>query len=226
MSNTELKKVKGRVQNKHKTEAEWLLDVYPNGDRTQNARTDAFIPLAGELIIYDPDSVDGQPRFKIGDPEDREGGRRNVDQLPFVDEELRKMIADRLAIQTVETIEDIPDDGTKLYRYGPESEPSHLVERISTYIETTGGQEIFVKTTTANNGQLKTAEALLQQFYVDGVDLLSAYFQPTYIANATDETPASLWYTFYNEHVNGIRIGTGTQGALNFTLTKTATIRI
>ena len=84
MSNTELKKVKGRVQNKHKTETEWLLDVYPNGDRTQSARTDAFIPLAGELIIYDPDSVYDFPRLKIGD------GKTYVTDLPFTNEVLNK----------------------------------------------------------------------------------------------------------------------------------------
>lgn len=77
MSNTELKKVKGRVQNKHKTEADWLLDVYPNGDKAKQPRTDAFIPLAGELIVYDPDDFYDHPRFKIGD------GIKNVDALPF-----------------------------------------------------------------------------------------------------------------------------------------------
>lgn len=72
------KTYKGRVQNKHKTEAEWLLDVFPNGDKTQQARADAFIPLDGELIIYDPDSVYTYYRFKFGD------GERNVYELPFV----------------------------------------------------------------------------------------------------------------------------------------------
>lgn len=90
MSNTELKKVKGRVQNKHNTEAEWLKSVYVDGDRDNGFVEHPFIPLAGELIIYDPDSVDGYPRFKIGDPDNREGGRRNVVQLPFVDEDLSK----------------------------------------------------------------------------------------------------------------------------------------
>ncbi len=75
------KTVKGRVSNKHKTEAEWLLDVYPNGDRTQDARTDAFIPLAGELIIYDPDSNYNYYRFKFGN------GTDNVDALSFITED-------------------------------------------------------------------------------------------------------------------------------------------
>lgn len=90
MSNTELKKVRGRVQNKHKTAEEWLLDVYPNGDTLQEPRTDAFVPLAGELIIYDPDSDSDSeynyPRFKFGN------GQDNVDYLPFVGEaEIQKL---------------------------------------------------------------------------------------------------------------------------------------
>ena len=48
------KHFKTRVQNKHATEAQWREAIN-------------FIPLAGELIIYDIDDTHSSPRFKIGD---------------------------------------------------------------------------------------------------------------------------------------------------------------
>lgn len=48
------KHFKTRVQNKHATEAQWREAIN-------------FIPLAGELIIYDIDDDHSTPRFKIGD---------------------------------------------------------------------------------------------------------------------------------------------------------------
>lgn len=48
------KHFKTRVQNKHATEAQWREAIN-------------FIPLAGELIIYDIDDTHSTPRFKIGD---------------------------------------------------------------------------------------------------------------------------------------------------------------
>ena len=59
------KKLKTRIQNKHDTEANW-------------AKATTFRPLAGELIIYDEDSNNAKPRFKIGD------GSRTINNLPFV----------------------------------------------------------------------------------------------------------------------------------------------
>lgn len=70
-------KVKGRVQNKHNTEAEWLKSVYVDGIRGGALVANPFIPLDGELIVYDPDSIHSQRRIKIGD------GVTNVDDLPF-----------------------------------------------------------------------------------------------------------------------------------------------
>ena len=69
--------IKGRVQNKHNTEAEWLKSVYKNGDINQGKVANPFIPLAGELIIYDPSSGSGPRRIKFGD------GVNNVVDLPF-----------------------------------------------------------------------------------------------------------------------------------------------
>ena len=48
------KKIKTRIQHKHDVEANWNNAVN-------------FIPLAGELIIYDPDESHTHPRFKVGD---------------------------------------------------------------------------------------------------------------------------------------------------------------
>lgn len=59
------KEVKARMQQKHDIEANWLKAV-------------DFIPLAGEIIVYDADENFNQVRFKIGD------GETNVNDLPFV----------------------------------------------------------------------------------------------------------------------------------------------
>ena len=58
------KTFKGRIQNKHDTEANWNAAVN-------------FKPLAGELIIYDEDNTHSTPRFKVGD------GNTLVSNLPF-----------------------------------------------------------------------------------------------------------------------------------------------
>lgn len=60
---TENKKLNGRLQLKHDTEANWLKAVN-------------FIPLAGEMIIYDADDINSV-RVKIGD------GETKVNELPF-----------------------------------------------------------------------------------------------------------------------------------------------
>lgn len=59
------KTFKGRIQNKHDTEANWKVATN-------------FKPLAGELIIYDKDNTHSTPRFKVGD------GSTLVRDLPFV----------------------------------------------------------------------------------------------------------------------------------------------
>lgn len=68
------KQLKTRIIHKHKTEAEWRLDVY---DADGNLRDNPFVPLDGELIIFDPEEEGGQKRFKFGD------GETNVIDLPF-----------------------------------------------------------------------------------------------------------------------------------------------
>lgn len=73
------KTIQGRIINKHGTENEWILSVYT--DLTKSIlRENPFIPLDGELIIYDPDSVCTHRRIKFGD------GVTDVVDLPFIDE--------------------------------------------------------------------------------------------------------------------------------------------
>ena len=56
-----------RLQQKHDIEANWLT-------------ASDFIPLAGEIIIYDKDEHNDCERFKIGD------GATKINNLPFVHE--------------------------------------------------------------------------------------------------------------------------------------------
>ena len=54
-----------RIQHKHDTEANWL-------------KATTFIPMKGELIVYDVDATHDYERIKMGD------GITNVNALPFV----------------------------------------------------------------------------------------------------------------------------------------------
>ena len=56
-----------RVQLKHDIEANW-----------NTAGAAGFVPLVGEVIIYDPDSLHDYPRIKIGN------GSTKVHLLPFI----------------------------------------------------------------------------------------------------------------------------------------------
>lgn len=59
------KKIKTRIQQKHDIEANWI-------------KATTFVPMAGEIIVYDADSTYTYERFKIGD------GSTTVSNLPFV----------------------------------------------------------------------------------------------------------------------------------------------
>lgn len=61
------KKIYGRAVQKHDIEANWL-------------KATNFIPMQGEIIVYDKDSTHPYERLKIGD------GVQNVNALPFVDD--------------------------------------------------------------------------------------------------------------------------------------------
>ena len=58
--------IKGRMSQKHDIEANWL-------------KATNFIPMQGEIIVYDVDSNYTYERLKIGD------GIKTVNNLPFVD---------------------------------------------------------------------------------------------------------------------------------------------
>ena len=69
MSIVKPKTLNSRIQNKHDIEAHW-------------SNAENFKPLAGEIIVYDPDDNHRLPRIKIGD------GVHYVNQLEFVDVDL------------------------------------------------------------------------------------------------------------------------------------------
>lgn len=67
------KTIQTRIQNKHDIEANWNLATN-------------FAPLAGEIIIYDPDENYDFPRFKIGKFKEENGEQvlTKLNELPFV----------------------------------------------------------------------------------------------------------------------------------------------
>lgn len=69
------KKITTRIQNKHDIEANWKLATN-------------FIPLAGELIVYDKDAEHDYVRFKVGD------GITKIADLPFTAEYLEEAISE------------------------------------------------------------------------------------------------------------------------------------
>lgn len=101
-----VKKMKGRVQHKGKTEAEWYLDVYDaNGD----LRDTPFIPLKNEIIIFSKDENNENDRLKVGD------GITNVIDLPFsASLELEKIELPQEWIDINEAYEAIKEDDHKL----------------------------------------------------------------------------------------------------------------
>lgn len=77
--------LKTRIQNRHDTEANWT---------TASNATNPFIPLEGEVIVYDPDATHTIPRLKIGD------GSTKVGNLAFVGSDISKFV-------TTDTAQDI-----------------------------------------------------------------------------------------------------------------------
>lgn len=69
--------LKTRIQNRHDTEANWT---------TASNATKPFIPLKGEVIVYDPDTTNTSPRVKIGD------GVTKVGNLAFVGGNISKFV--------------------------------------------------------------------------------------------------------------------------------------
>ena len=66
MATNSINSIKTRIIHKHDTEANW--------EKAEN-----FIPLQGEIIIYDKDDTHPYERIKIGD------GSTKVNALPFIE---------------------------------------------------------------------------------------------------------------------------------------------
>lgn len=77
--------LKTRIQNRHDTEANWT---------TASNATKPFIPLKGEVIVYDPDTTNTSPRVKIGD------GVTKVGNLAFVGGDISKYVT----LDTTQTV--------------------------------------------------------------------------------------------------------------------------
>lgn len=89
--------------NKHDTEVNWLKAIN-------------FIPMAGEIIVYDPDDTHSYAREKIGD------GTRNVIDLPFVADALTSDRVDKqISAALVENQADWAD--------GDSTSPSYIKNR-------------------------------------------------------------------------------------------------
>ena len=73
MSVEKTTRMKGRISNKHGTEADW----YAAG-----TAANPFCPIEGELIIYDPDAIYKHPRTKYG-AKDKSGNLIPVHLLPW-----------------------------------------------------------------------------------------------------------------------------------------------
>lgn len=78
------KNIKSRIVHKHDTAANWVLAT-------------GFTPKAGEIIIYDVDDTHLYERIKVGD------GKKNVNNLPFVDDAVNAKISTLVGSTSVAT---------------------------------------------------------------------------------------------------------------------------
>lgn len=77
--------IKTRILHKHDIEANWLLK-------------EDFIPLDGELIIYDIDENHSYPRTKIGD------GKTKISDLPFTAPDEKDAVAILAEMEFIEPV--------------------------------------------------------------------------------------------------------------------------
>ena len=83
--------MKARVINLHRTEAEWL-----ELQEKFKAEGKDFVPLAGEIIIYDQDESHDYARIKIGD------GDTPLDKLAFIVDSAISVALDNLSYQELD----------------------------------------------------------------------------------------------------------------------------
>ena len=94
------KYLKSRIVHKHDTAENWL-------------KATTFVPLKGELVVYDIDNEYSYERFKIGD------GKTLVNDLPFADEALKDFISNTYVTKTelnnslfkTKTVGSLPTEG-------------------------------------------------------------------------------------------------------------------
>lgn len=115
MSN-EIKTLKTRIQNKHDLEANWT-------------KAENFIPLAGEVIVYDQDDSHAQPRIKIGD------GKTVVNSLPF---------CTGIAID-IEGVESILDDTNTGWLKDPADNQKFAPKTTTNQVLTENGENLTTK---------------------------------------------------------------------------------
>lgn len=115
-----------RLQQKRATQAQWEA-------------ASSFIPLAGEIIIYEPDGNYNYPRMKVGD------GTHTVAALPFVTTTVNgKIGAVNLTAQDVGADE----EGSAAAALGVAREEMALKEEGAFFIEGTGTTDSTAKTST------------------------------------------------------------------------------
>lgn len=118
------KRIYGRAVQKH--------DIQSNWEKATN-----FIPMAGEIIVYDIDTNYSYERIKIGD------GVHNVNTLPFVNDDLR---ADLLA--QVNDVDDKVDTVSALV--GDTAVSEQITNAVSTKADIANGQ--YAVTATSEDG--------------------------------------------------------------------------
>ncbi len=119
-------KIKTRVQNKHDVAANW-------------SKATSFIPLAGELIIYDEDSTCSYKRFKIGDGVLQSDGTvvgTTVNDLPFL--HTLRSDGDITVNATTGAVSVKDDSHTHDGRYYTESEINTKLNSVNASIESLG----------------------------------------------------------------------------------------
>ena len=98
---------KARINNKCKTEAEWILDVYTDSTKATK-RNNPFIPNKGELIIFSADATTLHDRFKFGD------GETDVIELPFAGAAEIAALEEQIASLGTDLGQDITNLGEEL----------------------------------------------------------------------------------------------------------------
>lgn len=141
--------LKSRIAHKHDIESNWL-------------KATNFTPMSGEIIIYDIDENYNYERMKIGD------GTRNVNDLPFIDENINASKVDKVDGKGLSTNDYTNEDKEKLIN------ASDSVDTLTTLVGDTSVSE-------------QISEALLNS-QVDWDQTDST--KPDYIKNKPDENDA------------------------------------